>query len=164
MSADWYSNGDIAVALVPRVASSSIRDAVRTLYMQVSPEDALKVDRRIAWVRDPIERLVSAYSIFHHSHLGLPASITGNWDTFVDYTLQTIDYHWEPQSNLLSLDGEIIPNELYHLRDLQKTWPFDGLLPWLRGVRHVDVDLSYRRDELDEKYRQDFELCRSVLI
>ena len=109
LGADWYSNNEIAVALIPRVASSSIRDTVRTLYMQVSPEDALKVDRRIAWVRDPIERLVSAYSFFHYAVTSLPGHVTGTWESFVDYSMEVEDYHWEPQSSLLSLDGELLP-------------------------------------------------------
>ena len=160
-SSQWFGNSEIAVALIQKCASSSIRDAVKADYGAIQLDEVIHVPRRLCWVRDPIDRLVSAFSYFHYTPY-LPASITGRWQTFVDYTLTHDDPHWTPQVDLLTHDGVLLPNEVYWLKDLQATWPFLGLLPWIRGVKHVEVDTTYRRDELDAKYAGDYELCRCV--
>ena len=160
--AQWFGNSKIAVALIQKCASSSIRDAIKTDYGAIQLDKVIHVPRRICWVRDPIDRLESAFSYFHHSVYSLPASITGQWESFVDYTFTHNDPHWTPQSELLTHEGVLLPNEVYWLTDLQATWPFKGLLPWIRGVRHVEVNTSYRRDELDERYSGDYLLCRSA--
>lgn len=158
---DWLGNKDIAVALMQRCASSSIRDAMKTEYGELAPDEVMDAPRRICWVRNPTERLISAFSFFHYMPY-LPASIVGQWETFVDYTLENEDPHWTPQVELLTYNGVLLPNEVYSFNDLQKTWPFRGLLPWIRGVKHVEVDTSYRRTELDAKYSEDYALCLSV--
>ena len=166
----WLACDDVAVAVLPKVASQSIGEYSRERLTQLTAREVFDIPRRVAWVRDPMDRLQSAYTFFREMTKNGPCGRDGfitkahtkDWSTFVDLTLETPDAHWHPQVELLTFGDRFIPTEVHRFENIQKTWPWYGLLPWFNGTKHYPVDTTYRQAELTEKYREDMQLWLSL--
>lgn len=132
---------------------------------------------RVAFLRDPIDRLGSAYRFFfwiraENPDLQIDADIGhwDNWQEFIDWALYSDNAHIRPQYELLLTEaGEFVPNRLHWLRDIERIWDdyYPGLIPsgWDFPVIHKTSQLdmaSYRLDEIRERWAKDFELCRTL--
>ena len=168
MSAKWFhfEERDIAVACIPKIATSSIQDAISKGYVYKNTDEILNVSTRVAWIREPIIRLQSAYSFFNAMYKQSSYGGTyptedqcSTWEKFVDCILVNEDKHWRPQADFIVYEGKVVSNFIYKFEDIQKTWSnhFDGLLPWLRACKHLPIN-NYRRDEINEYYKRDIEL------
>ena len=141
-----------------------------------------------SFVRNPFDRLVSAYNnkILELEEVPGPMLAMGlshgmGFSTFLECIVGTmdvdLDVHLLPQSSILCLDGQLIPNFIGRLETMESDWqrlearlkqerlPALGNLPEKnrrRGVDHSDVS-SYFEDSglvqlVVERYRDDLEL------
>lgn len=78
------TSNDTCICIFPKVASLSIWESIgSTQYATISGEDALKLPNRIAFYRDPIERV---NSMFNHLH-GIYGVYNGTTDIIPDGTI-----------------------------------------------------------------------------
>lgn len=161
----------IAVATMPKCGMTSFRAALRGMPVINSEAVSLRDDlKKIMWIRSPLERLVSGYSFFkaHHERGGktdVDPKHTESWNAWVDNILVAENPHWEPQVNLVSHNGEFLPDVVHRFDDLAETWGyyFRGLLPRINGCVHEPITV-YREQEISEKYLADSALWGSALL
>lgn len=154
----------VAMSALRKNGSRSLGFASELLKPRYPNDDVLDIPIRVAWIRHPIERLISAYSFFklinerdRDPHRA--AAHTSNWHSFVDYTLITENEHFDSQVDQLTKDGIYIPTVTEKFENIMIHWGkyLGGSLPWVNGVVHQLVD-DYRSDDLAVKYAKDMEL------
>ena len=64
----------------------------------------------LLWIRYPLDRLASAYTIFGQS----------NFEDFIRRVLDETNPHWSPVSKLHSLGKDFIPTHVYAFENLHK--------------------------------------------
>jgi hypothetical protein len=146
-------SGTLAVAQIPKAGLCSI-GLWLSGFSLVSNDAAMDADRRIAFIRHPIERLRSCYSFFvglaesgspHHSMAPLES-----WQTFVDHILSgASNEHWDSQ---VALCGGV-PNEWIKFESINDfaTGIHPAPLPRLNVSIRRQTD-DYREDELVSRY------------
>ena len=83
------------------------------------------------WIRYPLDRLASAYTIFGQS----------NFEDFIRRVLDETNPHWSPVSKLHSLGKDFIPTHVYAFENLHKTWAIE--MPGYE-LGHWDKTPTYR--------------------
>jgi len=166
----WAKVGpDSVVAVVQKVGSQSIISALPFIDggRLMSREEAALYSQRAAFIRDPIERLVSCFSHFYwlwktgHQNDYIDDAIfrddhQESYRAFVDYILLKQDSHWVPQSALLMHNGDYLPNIFHRFEDIHDRWQryASGAIPWVNSFTHLTVE-PYRADEIDDYYQED---------
>lgn len=148
---------DLAVAQIPKAGLRSMARWLGREFPAVPNSDAMLVSRRVAFIRHPLGRLESCYSMLcdiaesgmqHGS--GAPVE---SWESFVDHVLGGArDEHWDPQTEHC---GDV-PTEWHRFEDIgsvhSQVWP--GPFPHLnRSERRACR--PYRNAELRELYAAD---------
>jgi len=116
----------------------------------------------MVFMRDPIERLHSAYQFFE----GRPPLGNGRnlitWEEFIDEVLAGAkNQHWKPVSEGIAIVGK--PVQVYKLSELNEKWPFDGPPMETRNKsKPIQVNLKYREDELKALYADDYTLLEGT--
>jgi len=163
------NESNIAIAVIPKAGSQSIRQCCRYQVL-MSNDEAMSYETRVAFIRNPVERLKSAYSFFHYLMVdgvrtdgnAPPHSALVNWEGFVDYALSTPNPHWKPQADLL-LDskGNFVPTTVHKFEDIKEHWEkyYKGALPWINASSRAETN-DYRLDDIRSYYKEDFELWR----
>lgn len=120
---------------------------------------------KIAVIRSPLDRLISCYSYLTKAEVQDPNKGQG-WESFIDLVLTTCDPHWIPQHKLLSWQGGFLPNVFVNFNDLGEWWEqrFQCVLPIVNPSDHLFIDSTYRLDEVEEKYAEDYKLWKKVLF
>ena len=164
-----HING-MALAIVAKVGTQSFREAEAHWY--VTNEEALIYPERIFFIREPFLRLVSAYSFFKGleragtRYEALPLSAITDWETFVDYILLNEDEHWMPQTDttLYTGDGVFVPTKIMRFEDVTKWWPLfsSKRLPHENQSVPQEVDIMYRRAEVDAFYSNDYAIYKDL--
>jgi hypothetical protein len=152
----FYQGNDLAVAQIPK---AGLRSIGRWLYgFQVVPNDRVSASRRVAFIRHPIERLKSCYSMMRDMQdQGVPHACgapVDSWESFVDHVLDGAkDEHWMPQTWHC---GDV-PNDWRRFEDLPACCDefHPGPLPHLNKVTRRPTS-NYRETELREMYAADF--------
>jgi len=113
----------------------------------------------IGFVRDPIERLQSAWRYFSPcGQAGIPKGCS--WPQFVDAVLsgEMVNHHW------MSMEGWYRTENLYRFEDLRRIWESIKLPPLghHRVSDHSMPTPNYRVEELREIYAYDLELRRCL--
>lgn len=128
----WVPVGRAVLAATPKVASTAIRNL--TAHRGTVPADKVHLyDRVIGFLRDPLERLESAFHYFNrrgHFPQGYDVKLGyathqmfDTYEKFVDAMLDRgyLDKHWMPQ--------------MYNMRDLPTEYhPLEDLDTVLRGL------------------------------
>lgn len=158
----WAAYRDHAVALVPKCGNTSFSALVGG--GRLSLEDALNIEQRIMFIREPMDRFTSGYSFFYAmneldaSRENVPMGVTHQgYEHYVDYALSTPNPHWMPQMELTgSIATHIHP---FSCDSLRKWWPvyWPGRQPdWLNACTHLPTS-DYRLDDLRRYYSADFD-------
>lgn len=143
------------MAIVPKCGSHTIRSCFRS--KEISVEKALKREVRVAWVRNPLDRLESYFS-YKNANSSLGPIQT--WEDFIDSIFITNNAHWIPQIELLTHNSLYVPTITHKFEDFPKLWGsyFTGLIPHLNGCVHESVNREYRLSDIEAYYKEDFEI------
>lgn len=152
----WLVNAEetLAIALIPKAGSTTIRKVMEDRgCTEMGHTSVMRVPHRIAFVREPLDRLISCYSYFH-AHNGkertfFPIEATETWEAFIDYILEHKDKHWAQQTELVG--G--FATSWYRLEHIGNI--LGGDVPRLRQSIHEPVN-NYRYHEITAYYYRDF--------
>lgn len=109
-------NDDYAFYLIPKCASSSLRETLPKYgYKNIADESMLNGQRKIAVIRDVFERFISAFITverIENKHI-VKEDLLGNLvlTLLKFYKGLNQDYHYTPQSNFITSDCELIKIE-----------------------------------------------------
>lgn len=155
----WATYRDAAIAMVPKCGHTSF-DAM--VGARLSIDEALRIPMRVQFVRDPIDRFVSAYSFFYalnedNPHReSVPKNVTHNgYESFVDYALSNPNPHWMPQTELTG--GIATRLHKFTGENIRRWWShyWPGKLPdWFNACTHLPTT-DYRIADLREYYATD---------
>ena len=146
------SDGKVGVLVVLKSASRSVLASAK-LKLRAG-EDMLPAEVHV-FVRDPIERLRSAYQFFNHRPpIEGSRATTFTWEEFIDNVLNgSKNIHWRPVSELVARAG--IDPVLHLFENIGKEYPL-GPLQHKNTSATIDVDMSYRKSELQSLYADDY--------
>lgn len=125
--------------------------------MHIATErQVLGATRRIAIVRDPIERAVSGFRFFYWMHFDERHVRT--WEKWVNRTIDEVnESHWAPQADCINAD---IVTEWWRFERLDEMWHRDESLPPLphrnKSTPARGENLTYRIQELELHYAADY--------
>jgi len=156
---------DLAVAQIPKAGIQTFRDWLGLSFDVVKNDDPrlLAVTRRVAFIRNPQERLKSCYSMMYWTleYYGRPHwsnPPVDSWEIFVDHILDpntTVNGHWQPQTEHV---GDV-PNIYHRFENLADHWETyrPGFLPWNNRASRRPTP-NYRVDDLIAMYSADIAL------
>lgn len=156
-------NHDLAVAQIPKAGLNSIRDWLGREFRVVTNDQALSVSRRVAFIRNPVERLASCYSFMfwlnkrgdrHRSDAPVDC-----WESFVDHILTHDDEHWRPQSEHVGN----VPNIIRRFESLPQCFGefHAGILPHHNSSTRMSVN-NYRAGDIAQFYIEDIRLWEAA--
>lgn len=161
---------DLAVAQIPRCALNTIAAWLGYKDIEVVQNDdprLLKMSKRVAYIRDPRDRLGSAFSMFYWNYdytgkMHVSGAPISSWEAFVDYVLDPNipdDEHWMPQTKIVGN----IPNIYHKFENLVDTFQLyrPGILPH-KNMTTRRPTTDYRKDELLIKYADDIRLYQGA--
>ncbi len=152
----------LSVLEIPKCGSSTLRYLQRS---RVPSKDFLKLKNRIAFIREPINRIQKCYGFFCQSRRKLiPPDAVGNYKEFIDFTFETDDEHWRPQVSFLGGRESFIVNKIYKLEAMDRVLSeFLGFLPERQNQSEFSpIDPQYRISDLEEKYKEDLEVYNGL--
>ena len=156
-------DGDKGVVVVLKAASRSmINSGLR--IVPAKKTDELPSELHV-FVRDPIDRLKSAFQFFK----GRPpimgrhqwgAKQMSTWEGFVDGVLDGItNPHWRSVSDTMKLFPPGTKFIVHAFENINDEWPLRGKLERRNQSKPIEgVDMSYRADELRRFYKDDYKL------
>lgn len=168
-------SGQACIALIPKSGNSTIRTAVMFSKdpIEVPIEKSTEWLLRVAFIREPIDRVKSGFSHFRqviemgssvgmlpHEYVYIEGrGLNEDYRSYIDYILENSEPHWSPQTERISLNGEIVCNRLHKLDDLRDIWEqyYTGSLPWQNAWTRLKVE-DYRLDDLKEYYKDDYKI------
>ncbi len=159
----------LAMSCVPKNGSTSMRNAMPNDDIFAN-DKVLHIKTRIAWIREPIARLKSAYAFFFYLNekeengQRTPSKEqTSSWEKFVDHALLSDNKHWAPQKEMLSLNGEYLATVSHKFENIMQLWSnyLPGLLPWQNACTPLPTN-DYRQDDIAEFYKEDSELWHGL--
>lgn len=162
---------DLAVAQIPKAGIQSFKEWLGPSFRVVENDDPalLTVTRRIAFVRNPQDRLKSCFAFMYwlrdygREHWSRP-DVT-DWQAFVDHILDpaTVENeHWQPQYELIGA-GAGIPTTIHRFENLHLHWEGyrPGYLPH-RNRTSWPATPDYRLPDLIAKYGDDQTLWQAA--
>ena len=167
------------IGLIPKCGNTSIRSAVLMCAQPILMEnkEALTYQKRVMFMRHPIDRVKSAFSHFWTissigssfgdmpiEHLYIKErGVDLDYEAFIDYILVHENPHWTPQKTVMSHNGVFVPNIVHKLKDIRHVWEdyFKGLLPWENSWSRLTTG-DYRIGDLMEYYYQDLALWGEI--
>ena len=171
----FYSHkNDLAIAKIPKAASSTIRGWLPMgVFRDADLVTARQASRRVAFIRHPLDRLESCYSHFcklramgraytsQKLTMSVVDEITSGWPQFVNYILSNeADNHWRPQSEFIA----DVPNILHRLDDLSmyyRNYWDEPPPPRRNSSARIPVG-GYKINELLEYYADDIRLYNGI--
>jgi len=161
MSKTWIVQNNVAFALIPKSGSSSIKSTLYNHtdhYVRYHWNDEIDhVDTRVMFLREPINRIHSAYRFFKNQH-ELGCKHVGNWcptgtfEQFIDHVLQQPNPHWDSQvKQVTDKHGLYVPTITHKFEDIGEMWSHysDATLNHKNAApTHYDIDAEYRIEEL----------------
>ena len=161
-----------AIACIPKNASFSIMRVMGDAK-ELTPDEAMRCDVQVAFIRDPVDRLQSLYSFLYwieakpNARHNVAIGPFDCWQEFIDQALISSDPHVLPQSDLISDKRGQMPNRLHWLKDIAEVWGdyYPGMVPDKSEFPHSNRAMrlpceDYRMADIKQKYEKDYELCR----
>lgn len=144
----------ILVRPIPKVA---YRSMIKCLYQVKTEEFLNKINYNnvIAFIRDPIDRLISGFRFFKDINWHLK---TDTYEEYVDRVFKENNEHWDSQFSILNRG--IPAQKIFPFEQMNDIWEYFSL-PKLEVIgKSIDypVNKLYRIDELKQKYSADYEL------
>ena len=165
-------NGEVAMSMLPKCASTSFKSAPHLFNKFVSNEEVLDIPIRIAWIRNPFDRLVSAYRKLHvlqgtnlTKRFNCTDTDVDTWEHFVDYMLTNTDPHWDPQIFQLMHKSNYVPTVSYRFETMVQNWPESKHLNFPHSNKSIPIPvltIDYRFDELAKLYLHDINFWTEI--
>ena len=149
------SRANVAVLQITKCGSQTL------VFAEYTNSESPEGMEKFAFIRDPIDRLVSFYSFqrqFDYFPSNMPERLT--WAEFIDWVLEgdDLDEHIHPMSKFIT---ENPVDRIYHLSQMTAVL---GLQCERQHVTEkISVDTSYRIDELKVKYEKDYQLLNGMV-
>lgn len=151
--------GIVAVASIPRCGQHSLGEMSKAIIQR----DTLRLySHRIAFVRDPLDRLLSTYYLYMQRHYMLDGNPVFDWKEYIDQALISSDEHVVPQNKFINSEYNIIL-KLESMSRFMSTIRFSKVPKLNTASREFPVDTSYRLECITEKYADDFLLYQQAL-
>lgn len=147
---------NIGHVLIPKNASTFLLSKEHTV---IDLNYFLSMKKRCAYLRNPIERLFSAYQFFNDLlnrsvlYDGFSLDVAESYEGFVDFALENIDAHWRPQTEFLYHKGELIVNEVELLTPKNNA---------INASKKLEFNKEYRIKEVRNYYTNDFRLLEKA--
>lgn len=157
----FYQNEEhnLAVAQIPKSGLNTIANWLGKGFLVV-PNDQVVVGIRVAFIRNPLERLKSCYSFMHWQSVRRGDGPI-DWHDLVDRVFSDEDNeHWRPQATHISGVDCVVHRFENLSRHYQSYWP--GLLDHFNKATRMPTD-DYRYDELVEFYKDDQRLWDNTI-
>jgi hypothetical protein len=157
-------NRDIVIA-TPKCGQTSVRNAGGP-HHQVPIQNVQYYERVIAFIRDPLERLESAWNYFSATFPTFPSAwiakqkrmkvlTPATLELFINLILDDgwVDKHWYPQSALWKVE----PTDVIPFEDFNETMIALGRTPKHDNPSKGEkTGITHRVPELEEFYKEDF--------
>lgn len=146
--------GSIAVAAIPKCGQHTLEE-YKVGY--ISRDVIHNVDLAMAFIRDPLDRLLSCYHFYHRMKYSLDGCPISCYESFVDWALTAADEHVFPQSKFVCnqfkqlIKIESMSDTLLHLTGR-------SIEPQNASERLWGVDETYRLSDIEMYYCDDYEL------
>lgn len=135
----YYAVEDLrkVICTTQRAGSTSMIEAMQprpgypeSAVRQVEQREVLKLRAEgwlvLMWIRDPLHRFASAYSIFGKGRIPVSREINRkkyqNPGEFLQVVRELTDAHWAPMTRLHMHKGVFLPTKVYAFDDLKETW------------------------------------------
>lgn len=158
MHGAFILNKDVCVAAVPKCGQHTLA----AYSVGFIPENKIyNFDRRVAFIRDPLDRFLSAYFFILGWNKKLDGQHLDSYETFVDLALVSGDEHILPQTKQVNFEKY---NEIYGFSDFSKLLGdiVDSIPVRENSSNRCDIDMSYRAEEVKLMYKDDFILIKEV--
>lgn len=115
------------------------------------------------FVRHPENRMHINY--FFYSRLkaegrfnaGVTEEALESYESFVDYTFNNVDVHWQPQIEMVMSGEMFVPNRTYKFECINEVWSANFYRPLCHNNHAPEIPgiNDHRRDDILRKYRDD---------
>jgi hypothetical protein len=151
------SKKSIAISCLPKCATHSLREAF-DWQSTVNNMEVTNINKRIAFIREPFERLISNYSFFYNAK----GSFSGwDYERFIDFVLDehSKNFHWCSQVQSLTLHGKFMPTICFKFDDISEVIykQFKKSLNLLNKSEHKEIS-DYRIKDLIKYFSEDINL------
>ena len=121
----------------------------------------LDLDIRAAFVRDPVDRLVSAFHFFRQTKCYNMCDFMSSYEGFIDWAFTSVDEHVLPQTSFTC--G--LYDKIVHIKNMSEV--LDGLTglripPQNTSERGLSFDGSYRISDIKKHDSDDYELIKKA--
>ena len=117
--------------------------------------------KAIAFIREPIDRLKSAYHFFISKGYKLDRKKIGSYESFVDWALESNEEHIRPQHTFCEEYYNFVKLEC--MSDVLTGITGSRVIALNTAPRYNETNATYRAEELRKLYAKDFYLYESAL-
>jgi hypothetical protein len=149
--------GPVCVAAIPKCGQHTLSALSYTL---IEPKKIPDFSVRLAFVRDPLERLRSCFHFYLDSRFNISGERIRSYSQFIDWALESQDEHVVPQADFIAP----LFNTVISIRDMSSTLSrlTGRKVLTLNKSSRFDVDSSYRLEDIKCKYYKDFLLYKKA--
>lgn len=151
--------GPVAFAAVPKCGQHTFMGLGATEL----PFDRIdEFPIRMVFIREPFDRLASCYFFFQGSDYSIEDEHLQNYETFIDWALDSDDEHVMPQSELFSryhFKRRFLVSDMCRVLSILT----GEKIPKLNASLREDLDQGYKASEIQDRYRDDFLMVEEVI-
>ena len=148
--------GPVCVAAIPKCGQHTLSELSYTL---IEPKKIPEFSVRLAFVRDPLERLRSCFHFYLDSRFNIGGERIRSYQQFIDWALESQDEHVVPQADFVELFKTVIA--IQDMSEILTRLTGKKVLKLNTSTR-FEVDDSYRLEDIKCKYYKDFLLYKKA--
>lgn len=148
--------GVVAFASIPKCGQHTL---AKYKSGMISERKILQFPLRIAFVREPFDRFLSAFHFITQNNYKLDGYVIRNYEQFVDIALTSGDDHVLPQSRFIGSYNTLI--DLKNMSGVIKSLTGKEITKENASVRH-EFDTSYKKEKVMQRYHEDVIMYESI--
>ncbi|MBL4940487.1 MAG: sulfotransferase family 2 domain-containing protein [Colwellia sp.] len=141
--------GIVAFASIPKCGQHTL---AKYKTCMVSELKVLQFPLRIAFIREPFDRFLSAFHFITQNNYTLDGKVIRSYEQFVDIAITSGDDHLLPQSMFIDKYNTLI--KLENMSSVIKSLTGKEITKENTSVRH-EFDTSYMKHEVMKRYLDD---------
>ena len=152
-------SGPVAFAAIPKCGQHTI-----AAYGGVMVDSAVihKIATRIAFIRDPFDRLKSAFHFFKQTNCYVQCDHMSSYGKFIDWALDSDDEHVIPQHKFLFNSFNTLI-KIEYMSEVMEELTGSVVTPQNTSEHNMKCDADYRADDIKSYYKEDYELYEEAL-